>query len=59
VKNDLLEAKLARLFGAKGAAEVRVSKALKDSGANIYMRDINIKGITEEPELEEIRNWIH
>ncbi len=54
MKNQLLENKNALIFGAKGALGQQVAKAFKDSGANIYLSDINVEGI-ESSDLGEIR----
>ncbi len=51
MKNNLLENKNALIFGAKGATGIKVSKALKEFGATIYMSDINVDGIAEESKL--------
>ena len=54
MKNQLLENKNALVFGAKGALGRQVAKAFKESGANIYLSDINVEGI-ESSDLGEIR----
>ncbi len=54
MENHLLENKNALIFGAKGALGKQVAKAFKDSGANIYLSDINVEGF-EASELGDIR----
>ncbi|NMH85984.1 SDR family NAD(P)-dependent oxidoreductase [Flavivirga algicola] len=54
MKNQLLENKNALIFGAKGALGKQVAKTFKDSGANVYLSDINVTGI-EPSELGEVR----
>ncbi|MBK8956804.1 MAG: SDR family oxidoreductase [Saprospiraceae bacterium] len=55
MKNQLLQNKTALIFGAKGALGTAVAKAFKESGANIYLSDINVKNEVEENSLAPIR----
>ena len=54
MKTQLLKNKNALIFGAKGALGTEVARVFKESGATIYLSDINVDGI-EASDLGEIR----
>ncbi|RDY60881.1 SDR family NAD(P)-dependent oxidoreductase [Flagellimonas nanhaiensis] len=56
MEHQLLQNKNALIFGAKGSLGNKVAKAFKESGANVYLSDINVDGI-EYSDLGEIR-WV-
>lgn len=55
METRLLKGKHAFVFGAKGALGKQVAAVFAGNGANVYLSDINVVGISEPSEWGEIR----